>query len=363
MGLFSKGADARQTETLAYIKAVSTVHEAELSQRLQRLAKAQRDRIWNAMALGTTGTSKAERQRDRDIRRAKRAAMLAAAVFIRDQAKATAEIARLKTLVEGEQQLQQRLASWFCLPGADGASVAAQAVRDRDEMPGWHNGAVKPYGTGHPGMYDMVRGRLPGPDSARFNCYNAVVYWAFHGGAISLRYLWNHWLAGNANAPDEYKKFMNVADGNADGPRLDKVDEWVPDTSKPKLEVENSEGQKRMISQFRQSIDGADGSGDFQVDAGLTVIFQVGYNKFGHTVLSTGGGQCISQNVMMAGNDFAALKQAFPGDAAELDKSTNARNHIVSLKCLRHYFNYERGYSTMVKTKTPFWEFYAADER
>lgn len=259
----------------------------------------------------------------KSARRAKRALMLLALLYINDQAMRNTEVTRVKNLGEGaEQPLIDEIKSWFIIPGITEAMVASSAKTNIDRMPKWHNVNYE--------APDAIRGvyRIDKP----FNCYNGCVFWAFQAGAISKRYLWNK-LYGK--------------DGNTFFPIYSQVG-W--DT------VIDYDGQKRLIK------DDSNG-GEVIVPAGRTVYFETPVKVFGHVACSLGDGTVISQNSVNIGDTaIAALTPQSLKD--EFNKMANAVTHIVSIRAmLTHYFNTEHGYKTLKVGSFAFWEQVPTAER
>ncbi len=240
-------------------------------------------------------------------RRAKRALMLLALLFINDQGMRNGEVARIKNLPEGaEQPLIDEIKSWFIQPGVTEAMVAAQAKTTIERMPKWNNVNYE--------AQDAIRGvfRMDRP----FNCYNACVFWAFQAGAISKRYLWNK---------------LQGKDGNAFFPIYSQVG-W--DTI---IEYDN---QKRLV---RDQSNG----GDVIVPAGRTVYFETPVKVFGHVACSLGDGTVISQNSVNIGDSTITTLNP-PTLRAEFAKMAEAKTHIVPIRAmLTYYFNPDHGYKAL----------------
>ncbi|GAA5264566.1 hypothetical protein ACOSOMT5_P0990 [Acidiphilium sp. MT5] len=251
-------------------------------------------------------------------RRAKRALMLLARLFIADPGQRGTEMARLKALPEqSETPLIAEIKSWFTLPGIAGSMVALHAQNNILKMPKWNNINFE--------AKDAVRGVYHANKS--FNCYNACVFWAFQAGAISKRYLWNR---------------LQGKDGNQFFPIYSQVG-W--DT----------------IIDHSTNFD-AFNNGEIIVPAGYTVYFETPYKVFGHVACSLGDGRVISQNSVNIGT--TGLNGLHGPLKVEFEKMANAITHIVSIReMIRNYFNPANGYPKVKVTKSNFYDLVGPGDR
>ncbi len=307
-----KTADDRLNDTRAYLS--NHITPAQYNE-VQNLIAAHPDKtaLSNALSIGHSNPFVSEG------RRAKRALMLLAQLFITDAGKRGAETGRLADLPErSETPLIAEIKSWFTFPNVTPGSVAMHAVNTIGRMPKWNNVNYE--------AADAIRGVFS--QDRPFNCYNGCVFWAFQAGAISKRYLFN---------------YLQGTDGNQFFPIYSRVG-W--DT----------------IIDHRTNFDAYAG-GPIMVPAGITVYFETPYKVFGHVACSLGDGKVISQNSVNIGTQGidaianAALK-------AEFVKMANAITHIVDIReMIGRYFNPANGYPAVKVTRGAFWDPIPANER
>jgi hypothetical protein len=304
----AKTGDQRIDDTVDYLRTKLTPGRmSEVDRKLAMVAN--KAALGNTLAIGHSGSGATARH-------AKRALMLLATLFITDPGKRATAVNHAKTLPEGaEAPLLQEIDSWFIAPGVDVATVAREAVANIARMPSWFNGdydaALAVRGVYNPGQ--------------PFNCYNAIIFWAFQAGAISKRFLWNK-LYGNS--------------GNVFFPTYSRVG-WT------------------TLYDHENNIDTI-GAGPVNIPVGRTVYFETPAKVFGHVAMSLGNGMCISQNSVM---DFdpAAMNGA---TGAEWTKMANARPHILPIReMLTWKFKPDHGYPRLKQSNGAFWEPFPIDER
>jgi hypothetical protein len=310
-----KTADERLADTKSYLS--NHITPAQYNEVMNLLgATPNKQAISDALSIGHANPLNTAG------RRAKRAAMLLALLFIEDAGNRTLEVARIKTLGEGnEQALIAEIKSWFTLQGITPAMVATSAVTNIGRMAKWNNvnfdaaNAVR-------GVYNAQQ---------PFNCYNACVFWAFQAGAISKRYLWNK-LQGK-DGDQFFPTYSQIGWTN--------VIEFGPDGTVIK---DDSRG------------------GAVVLPAGMTVYFQTPAKVFGHVACSLGDGRVISQNSVFIGDK--ALN-ALPGAVkVEFEKMANAITHIVTVRdMVTQYFNPKNGYKTLQVSNGAFWDPIPANQR
>jgi hypothetical protein len=298
--IVAKTGDSRIDDTLVYLKHKLTPGRfQEVSAKVSALPN--KAAVGNTLSIGHHGAGT-------NARHAKRALMLLATLFVRDHRRADAVNCARALPENSEHLLVKEIDSWFCAPGVDGAAVAREAVSNVARMPKWNNVNYEA-GSAVRGVYDASR---------PFNCYNAIVFWAFQAGAISKRYLWNY-LQGN--------------DGNTFFPNYSLVG-W------------------ELLFDHATKVDTL-GTGAVQVPIGRTVYFETPAKVFGHVALSLGDGRCISQNSVM---DF--LPAALNGpNAGEWIKMSTATTHILPIReMLDHKFRPDNGYPRLKISSGNFWD-------
>jgi hypothetical protein len=315
-----KTADERVNDTLAYVreKAADTVLEVE--SRLGDLSPDQLRELGEALSIGHKNPL------NKQARRAKRAAMLATRLFLRDPGNRDTEMGRLKNLPESsEADLLAEYRSWFAREGITGDQVARLAVQNIHLMPNWNNLQIK--------AAHAVRGKYNKGKAHEFNCYNAVVFWAFQAGAISRRFLWNEWEG---------------KDGNQSYPIFSKCG-WTTE-----IQYEATPGGKATL--LRDNFSG----GECRIASGLAVYYVTPSKVFGHVALSIGGGEIISQNAVLP----RCPNKIEPRYRQAMDKMMVGETHIISVRNFMDiHYHPENAYFEVRRTNTPFWEPYALGER
>lgn len=304
----AKTGDSRIDDTLDYLQNKLTPgRSSEVQQAVAALPN--KAAVGNTLTIGHHGAGT-------NARHAKRGLMLLATLFVTNPALRMQAVAHAKALPEGDEAtLIKEIDSWFCAPGVGGDVVAREAAANIAKMPKWNNvnyeaaPAVR-------GVYDA---------STPFNCYNAIVFWAFQAGAISKRYLWNKLQGNNGNA------FFPIYSQVGWTTLFD--DETHVDTI----------GKKPVI-----------------VPTGRTVYFETPAKVFGHVALSLGDGRCISQNSVM---DF--LPAALDGpNGAEWRKMSVAETHILPIREMLDYkFMPAHGYPRLKISNGQFWDTIPIKER
>ncbi len=321
---FMKTADERLADTIAYIKAhITGVQFQEFSTKLGKLSAAQETALAKELSLGSSGTTSDDRTANRQARRAKRALMLLAHLYIEGANLRATEKARIKVLAEAnEPLLLAEVLSWFSDPTIDGDDVAQIAQADRAKMPKWNNKNID-YPTAIRGEY---------ANQTNFNCYNACVFWAFQAGAISRRYLFNK--LNDLNGNDFFPTFTNGGGG------------WQT--------FYEANANKVVLDLFN--------GGNIIIPAGATIYFETPGKVFGHIACSLGDGRVASQNWVY---DWRQDEAKIPiGEKAEWVKMENGEAHICSIRTMINAkFNPAYGYPRVRFLKNMFWTNIPADER
>ncbi len=249
---------------------------------------------------------------------------MATKLFLKNDVYLGQELARVKLLSEtSEEHLLKELKSWFIDPSATHETVADKAVETIAQMPKWQNINIDPT--------KAVRGQIN--KQMGFNCYNAVVFWAFQGGAISRRFLWNK---------------LHGKDGNAFFPIFEKCGWHTPIhydiTAKP-------------FKEFTHEYKNRD---NWDIPKGQAVYYVTPYKKFGHVALSLGGGKIISQNAVIPAKQSAIKTE----DRDAVRKMNLAETHMLGIKNFwdMHYHP-ENGYHKLQYTTKAFWLAYERAER
>ena len=306
----AKSTQKRINDTLNYIQNhIGNAERNEVSNALPAVGSRAYDQISQSISLGHHFF------RNKDQRHARRALLLCHQVFINNVATRNQETQRAKRAHKNtsETELRQRIRSWFTEAGADAAQVCARATERRTSMPLWSNVSLDPR--------TLIRGVMP---NREFNCYNAVVFWAFQGGTISLRWIWNH---------------------------------WYPAGTVPLQAAALLPGAVAPLPALGHG-------GEHHVPQARVVVMQRAGNPLGHTVMSIGNGLCISQN------NKTVLPNAANAEPTHA-KRTHARSainacnqqrcHEISIRFLAQEY-----YPPPVYTPghhPPFWLSYAANER
>lgn len=249
-------------------------------------------------------------------RHALRALLLCHQLFITTVAARNQETQSTKKNHSGtsEALLRQRIRSWFTLSNANAPNVCNLATANRATMPKWDNSALNPR--------QLIRGIMP---DQRFNCYNAVVFWAFQGGAISLRWIWNQWYPANTN------QLQSAA--------------LLPGAVAP--------------------LPPLDGNGEHPVPEANVIVMQRVGNPLGHTVMSIGNGLCISQNnkqILPAAANTEPAGQKQTHAATAINDCNQSLCHEISIRFLaQQYYPTAQGYTPM--HHPPFWLSYPVNQR
>jgi len=249
-------------------------------------------------------------------RHALRALLLCHQVFIANAVTRNLETAHVRQAHANTTaaNLLPHLRSWFTVAAADANAVSLAATANRGAMPGWNNTPLQARG--------LVRGVMP---NYSFNCYNAVVFWAFQGGCISLRWIWNTW----------------------------------------ELAINNALQAAALLPTPVAALPPLDGNGEHPVPPGHVVVMQRAANPLGHTVMSIGGGMAISLNnkavlPAAANNEVTLAKQQHA--AAAINDCNAARAHEISIRFLvQEYYPPVQGYTPM--HHPPFWLSFPAGAR
>lgn len=322
---WAKSDQERIDDTLAYIKSkLELVDYNEVNSKVNTMNDSQKKALSSAISIGSSGTKSSERETNRENRRAKRAVLMATKLFLKNDVYLNQELTRVKALPEtSDAQLLRELKSWFILPNATPESVADKAVEVIDQMPNWHNINIEPS--------QAVRGQIS--KQMKFNCYNAVIFWAFQGGAISRRFLWNK---------------LHGKNGNEFFPIFEKCG-W----NTPIHYDINIKPFKEFAHEYKNQ-------DSWDVPKGQTVYFVTPYKKFGHVALSLGEGKIISQNAVLPANQ-SAIK---PEDRDAVRKMNIAETHMLGIKNFWDiHYHPDNGYHKLQYTKKAFWLAYEASER
>ncbi len=315
----AKDWEERLSDTLSYIeaKAKDTLAEVQKEYKAQFKDDKAREALSGELSIGHKDP------RNKDARKAKRALILATKLFLDNKKYQKTELERVMALPEdSETDLLAEYLSWFAKDKVKGQDVAKLAVQNIGNMPKWNNLQVK--------AGKMVRGKYD--KTHEFNCYNAVVFWAFQAGAISRRFLFNKWEG---------------LDGNAAFPIFSKCG-W---TTVIKWEVKDGKPPKLIKG---------DAEGEIDVPVGHAVYFVTPHKVFGHVAMSIGKGEIISQNsVIPAKADLIDKKYK-----KALDEMTKSVTHIISIRnFIDIHYHLENGYFELAYTTTPFWEAYPLADR
>ena len=320
-----KTAKERLDDTLAYMaKHLSGVDMKETNDLVTALGATRGDGINPLDDLSSDMSIDNSNPFRKDARRAKRALILLASLLINDDKLRRDEVTRIKGLSEkSEPNLIAEMKSWFTIPGVTPAHVSLLAKSRIGAMPKWNNVNLE--------SRDAIRGVYD--KNKPFNCYNAVVFWAFQAGAISKRYYWNKLQDKNGN--DFFPIFSQCG--------------WE--------EVIKYDGGRPPKLLFNRSP-----NGDYaEIPAGTTVYFETPSKVFGHVAMALGDGTVISQNSVIPAIGLANLD---PKWAAEVHKMTLADCHIISIAyMLKLHFHPENAYPVMKITSKPFWTAHPLSER
>lgn len=342
---FLKSKNERLTDTLDYIQAkLSEVDSQEVEAKMQPLSEAQQSQLGAFLSLGATGTS-TNRTANREVRRAKRALMLVTKLFLTNLPYLAEEIIRIKALPEtSEANLLAELRSWFILPGVTPGMVADVAEENILLMPTWNNQNMNP---------TSVRGHWDTTFAKSFNCYNAIVYWAFQAGAISRRFLFNklHGNDGNHFFPIFSTCGWVTKREYTPGVRL------IPLTIEEQMATQEGKGPPPppptlSINTFANEA--------WVVPKGMAVYYVTPSKVFGHVALSLGDGRIISQNSVLP---------AYPGEIRDQDRLAvtqmqQAITHIISIKSFAAiHYSPMNNYWKIQHTATGFWEAFLPAER
>ena len=323
-----KTANERLDEALLYIfQNLSAANSAEVMQSTIALTSAQQKALGESLSLGSTGSSR-QRTIERKERNAKRALLLVTTLFLENIAYRRAELERIKALPENvEGTFLDEINSWFTIPHVTPSMVADKAVAQIAHMPNWQNVNINPS--------LIVRGKYVKGVLHEFNCYNAVVFWAFQAGAISRRFIWNkiHGKDGNAFFP-----IFSACGWSTD------IEYSYPGAGRPPLEVKHD---------FKDT-------DNWIIPKGMAVYYVTPHKLFGHVALSLGDGKIISQNAVIPANGGAVL----PEYRNAVDQMNRAITHIISIKHFWDiHYNPANGYNKLQHTTTAFWLAHPLRER
>lgn len=304
----AKTDDERIGDTLDYIESQVTPEQYRSVERKARgLNQAT---LSGLLSLGQANPLYSQK------RRAVRANLLCSQALIENdiwRAISCGDIAKQSLLAGSEKNLRDRLRSWWTRPGVTIAQVCQTARTVLPSMPNWANDPFDPGRSAGPG----------GPfNGVGFNCFNGVVYWAYCGGALDLRWLWNVWMpAGNNDPVGALRKPMMKLD--------DTAREWKEN------DLHN---------------------GQYRVPAGHTVQFVNPGTPFGHVVMSLGNGLCISQNNCGTfDSSVFAQGELLPEDRLAIPRMAHGKTHIASIRNMQKgHYNVGNGYTKLISA-APFW--------
>jgi hypothetical protein len=316
----AKDWEDRLKDTVSYIeaKAPDTAAEVKKEMKAQFKNDKEQEALSNALSINHKDP------RNKEARRAKRALMLATKLFLDDKKRQEAELKRLVDLPEDKEDgLLAEYLSWFPKDKVKPKDVAKLAVDNIGKMPKWNNLQVK--------AARMIRGEYD--KTHDFNCYNAVVFWAFQAGAISRRFLFNKWEG---------------LDGQQAFPIFSKCG-WTT-----VLKWESKKDQAPKLVQ-------GDAEGEIDVPVGHAVYFVTPHKVFGHVGMSIGKGEIISQNSITAPAKIELINPKYKKALGELQKAVT---HVISIRnFIDIHYHPENGYFALQYTTTPFWEAYPLNER
>jgi hypothetical protein len=313
----TKDQNTRLVDTVEYLKGVITAAQV---QEVVNLINNKSDTDY--FALSDDLSIKHSNPFTASARRAKRALMLLASLFIENAHYRQTEVARTKNLPDSkEDDLKKEIRSWFATAGVTGDVIAAAARVSQAQMAKWNNVNLD--------ASHAIRGVFN--KTHDFNCYNACVFWAFQAGAISKRYYWNK-LQGN--------------DGNAFYP-IYELPGWTSLTE--------ATGVPAVYT-----VDVSNGGEFTGIPAGRTIYFETPTKKFGHVAMSLGDGTVISQNSIYT-HDPALVRPLYQG---EVTKMTQGVTHILSIReMLNIYFHTKNGYPKILVSNAMFFEPIPFNER
>ncbi len=293
----------RLTDTLGYIQTTFGVTQRGIiAAQWARLDNACKPMIHQALSLGGWRPFKSHFGDETTRRHALRAAILVEAMMgdtlltSLGTYKAT-HANRTKTQLDA---LVRAHLNRVAVAATGGVPAVVTAARE---------GAIKPWSNTAPSKY--ARWQVGVVPVEAFNCYTALVYWAFQGGAVGHRFLLQWKAASMSFTPPPVNAAAAILKPNG----------------------------------------GTIGDNDLaDVEAGCTVVFVRVGNPLGHTVMALGDGMCASQNEVGLNFDD---QSATPG---EWVKARAKQKHIVPLLEYRqHIYKATDGYS-IYASDTPFWE-------
>jgi len=314
----SKSPQQRLDDTLRYIHGkIGGTQCAEMRRLLVQNNNRNRDVLSQNISLGRHLSGNKEQ------RRARRALLLCYQLFIRDVGARQRHTAEAKTVISSssEDELIQRIKSWFTLSNVSVDKVCATAKAVRQSMSVYTNNDIIPS--------KIFRGERNSP----FNCYNAVVFWAFEAGAISLRWIYNNW--------------------------------------KPRFMFGVQEQFPALCPNALIPFPALGAGGEYDIPPGHTIIMQRAGNPFGHTVMSIGHGMSISHNskTQLAAVANVGPPAKIPHNLTALNECNTGRCHIVYTRFLTQAYYPAaaagvpavQGYNFV--HHTPFWQHYPQHER
>lgn len=312
-----KTKDARILDTVAYLKTVITPTQLrEVAVLIDNKSDDDYFAMSDELSINHSNPFTAS------ARRAKRALMMLATLFINDPHYRQGEVARYRNLPDSkEDDLKKEILSWFATAGVTGDVIAAAARVSQAQMAKWNNVNLD--------ASHAIRGTFN--KTHDFNCYNACVFWAFQAGAISKRYYWNK---------------LQGRDGNAFYP-IYELPGWTSLTE--------ATGVPAVYT-----IDVSNGGEFTGIPAGRTIYFETPTKKFGHVAMSLGDGTVISQNSIYT-HDPALVRPQYQG---EVTKMTQGITHILSIReMLNIYFHTKNGYPKILVSNAMFFEPIPFNER
>jgi hypothetical protein len=209
---------------------------------------------------------------------------------------------------ETEEDLEAQL-TWFL--HYDQTTVAQQVVQTART----HLNLLRTYENVQ-GWGRCLEWRRGGGAPNGFNCFSAVVWWAFQGGAISRRWLRTYWAH-----PLTHERCAELL-----------------------------------------KVDQAAAASAASVPPGLTTIFQQSGNVLGHTVLSIGAGRCVSHNSVSPGAmPKEQREEANQDEGSVWYKMVAGIPHEITLVDLKKIYA-PPGYD-LKAVPQPFWEYYPVVER
>jgi hypothetical protein len=215
--------------------------------------------------------------------------------------------------------------TYDAIGGKSANEVALTAIACLDKMPIYDNsaGSIK--------FLDWEVGAYSDGNEPQMNCYTAVVYWAFHGGAISYKWLHKYSLASKTLGENDPGKAQQAMAG--------------------------------LLKAGRRIEAKANSSGKYDIPVGSTIIYETIYNPLGHTVMSDGKGNCISHNSVreLPGGPTGDLAKGIGDDL--MMKLAGGRAHVLPVDIYQQIYPPKNGKLYTLVYYPPFWEAYDQAER